>query len=134
MRLSVYDQEVDATLMDLTLSAAIERTYRDLELSITNERIMQLMGDYLFDPHGDGRLLVRQLSGGQKARLQIIKLMANNPNMLILDEPTNHLDLPSIEELEKSLGSYHGAILYVSHDSYFVQNLGGEKITLIAAK
>jgi len=133
LRLSVYDQEVDASLMELTLHQAVERTYQSLELPITNEIVMQLMGDYLFDPHADGRLLVHQLSGGQKARLQIIKLMANKPNMLILDEPTNHLDLPSIEELEKALGSYHGAILYVSHDSYFVTNLGGTKLTLTAA-
>jgi ATPase subunit of ABC transporter with duplicated ATPase domains len=133
LRLSVYDQEVDPALMDLTLHQAIERTYQQLEIPVTNEIIMRLMGDYLFNPHEDGRLLVHLLSGGQKARLQIIKLMANNPNMLILDEPTNHLDLPSIEELEKALNNYHGALLYVSHDSYFVQNIGGEKMTLQAA-
>jgi ATPase subunit of ABC transporter with duplicated ATPase domains len=49
---------------------------------------------------------------------------------LILDEPTNHLDLPSIEELEDALKQYHGAIIYVSHDSYFVKNLGGETIQI----
>jgi ATP-binding cassette subfamily F protein uup len=59
-----------------------------------------------------------------------MNMLANDPQLLILDEPTNHLDLPSIEELEDALGQYHGAIIYVSHDSYFVKNLGGETIPI----
>ena len=58
-------------------------------------------------------------------------MLANDPNVLILDEPTNHLDLPSIEELENALNSYHGALLYISHDSYFAKNLGGSRLTLV---
>ncbi len=57
-------------------------------------------------------------------------MLADDPQVLILDEPTNHLDLPSIEELEDALKQYHGAILYISHDSYFVGNLGGEVIPI----
>jgi ATPase subunit of ABC transporter with duplicated ATPase domains len=57
-------------------------------------------------------------------------MLAGNPNVLILDEPTNHLDLPSIEELENALREYHGALLYISHDSFFARNLGGSEITL----
>jgi ATPase subunit of ABC transporter with duplicated ATPase domains len=76
---------------------------------------------------------VADLSGGQKARLQIIKMLAGDPNLLILDEPTNHLDLPSIEELENALRDYHGALLYISHDSYLAKNLGGGEITLTAS-
>jgi ATP-binding cassette subfamily F protein 3 len=53
-------------------------------------------------------------------------MLANNPQLLILDEPTNHLDLPSIEELETALTKYSGAVLYVSHDGYFRQAMGGE--------
>ncbi|OYW42437.1 hypothetical protein B7Z28_01540, partial [Candidatus Saccharibacteria bacterium 32-45-3] len=68
------------------------------------------------------------LSGGQKARFQLITMLANDPQLLVLDEPTNHLDLPSIEELEMALGGYSGAILYVSHDSYFCEKIGGEVV------
>ena len=50
--------------------------------------------------------------------------------MLVLDEPTNHLDLPSIEELENALATYHGAILYISHDSYFARHLGGTEVII----
>ena len=65
---------------------------------------------------------------GQKARLQLIKMFASNPNLIILDEPTNHLDLTSIEELKESLNRFHGGIIYISHDSYFTNNIGGKII------
>jgi ATP-binding cassette subfamily F protein 3 len=75
-------------------------------------------------------MLVEQLSGGQKARIQLISMLINDPQILILDEPTNHLDLPSIEELENSMKDYHGAIIYISHDSFFANKMGGETITI----
>lgn len=130
LRLSIYEQEMDSSLMQLTLSAAIEQIYRSLNIDFSNENIMRTMGEYLFEPRKDANLTIGQLSGGQKARLQIIKMLANNPNLLILDEPTNHLDLPSIEELENSLANYHGAVLYVSHDSHFAKRIAGERIEL----
>ncbi len=134
LTMSVYEQEINPAVMQLTLTEAIGQIYYDLHLPISSEGIMRLMGDYLFEPYQDGQLRVEQLSGGQKARLQIVKMLANNPNLLILDEPTNHLDLPSIEELENSLMNYHGALLYVSHDSYFAQNIGGEQLVLKSAQ
>ena len=130
LRLSVYEQEANAELLDMPLNEAIEHIYRSQQLAITDEKVMQIMSDYLFNPYEDAGLIVKNLSGGQKARLQIIKMLANNPNLLILDEPTNHLDLPSIEELENTLKTYTGALLYISHDSYFANNIGGENITL----
>lgn len=130
LRLSVYDQEIDPSLLSLTLTEAIEHIYTSQGQQATPETIMRLMADYLFNPHQDGSLPVNHLSGGQKARLQIIKMLAPHPNLLILDEPTNHLDLPSIEELENALSSYHGALIYISHDSYFAQHIGGQKILL----
>lgn len=133
LELSVYDQEINPALLPLTLSEAVAQIYHDLNIPISDEAVMRVMGDYLFNPHHDGKLRIEQLSGGQKARLQIIKMLANNPNVLILDEPTNHLDLPSIEELENALMKYHGALIYVSHDSYFAQNVGGEQLVLRAA-
>jgi ATPase subunit of ABC transporter with duplicated ATPase domains len=60
-------------------------------------------------------------------------MFASDPNLLILDEPTNHLDLPSIEELEEALKSYTGAILYVSHDTYFRKNIAGKVLEIYPA-
>lgn len=130
LRLSVYEQETSDTLLDMSLADAIEHIYVQLGLHASTEAIMRTMGNYLFNPYEDKDVLVRNLSGGQKARLQIIQMLAGDPNALILDEPTNHLDLPSIEELENALRDYHGALLYVSHDSYFAKNMGGDKVTL----
>lgn len=118
VRIGIYEQEVSPDYFELTLKDAIERTYLDRNLKINETKIRGLMHDYLFT-ETDGHVPVAKLSGGQKARLQIIAMLANEPQLLILDEPTNHLDLPSIEELETALGKYSGAILYVSHDDYF---------------
>ena len=131
-RVGVYEQEVSPTYFDLKLHDAIERVYLDKGLTINETKIRQLTSDYLFT-EGDGQVPVRRLSGGQKARLQIIAMLANDPQLLILDEPTNHLDLPSIEELETALEKYTGAILYVSHDNYFREKLDGTVVQIGAA-
>jgi ATP-binding cassette subfamily F protein 3 len=104
--------------------------YHQKNAAINEQLVRQLLANYLFDPMADYNAVVRRLSGGQKARFQIMSMLANEPNLLILDEPTNHLDLPSIEELENALKNYSGAIMYVSHDSYFVEKLGGETVTV----
>jgi len=130
LRLSVYEQETTQDLLELPLKAAIAHIYDGLGLPSHDEAVMRTMGNYLFNPYEDGQTLVADLSGGQKARLQIIQMLAPDPNLLILDEPTNHLDLPSIEELENALANYHGALLYVSHDSYFAEHVGGQSLTL----
>ena len=127
MRIGVYEQEVSDVYFDLPLADAVERMYRDRGLDISETKIRSLLSNYLFD-EGDGRIPLAKLSGGQKARFQLISMLANDPQLLILDEPTNHLDLPSIEELETALAKYSGAILYVSHDGYFRDAIGGEAI------
>ncbi len=127
VRVGIYEQEVSGSYFSLSLHDAIERMYLDKNLSVNETIIRRLMSDYLFT-EGDGLVPVSRLSGGQKARFQLITMLADNPHLLILDEPTNHLDLPSIEELENALERFNGAILYVSHDSYFQQNLGGEVV------
>ena len=127
VRLGVYEQEISSKYFSLTLHDAIERIYLDQNLSITETKIRQLMSDYLFTS-SDSDIEVERLSGGQKARLQIIAMLANNPQLLVLDEPTNHLDLPSIEELENALARYSGAVLYVSHDDYFRKVMGGHAV------
>lgn len=132
LRIGVYEQEIDAKYLPMNLGTAIEHIYLEKDLSITSEIVRQLLSDYLFNPHTDAQTPINLLSGGQKARFQLINMLAGDPQVLILDEPTNHLDLPSIEELEDALGQYHGAVLYISHDSYFTKNLGGETITIQA--
>ena len=124
VRVGVYEQEIASTYLNMPLHDAIEQMYIDRKLAIGETKIRQLMGDYLFTD-ADGMTPLVRLSGGQKARFQIISMLANDPQLLILDEPTNHLDLPSIEELETALERYAGAILYVSHDDYFRRKIGG---------
>lgn len=124
--IGIYEQEVSEKYMDTELLHVVEQMYQEKGLSITEQKVMQLLSDYLFNPSQDGKLTVRNLSGGQKARLQLISMLAANPQLLILDEPTNHLDLPSIEKLEDALSDYGGAVLYVSHDGYFRDAVGGE--------
>lgn len=128
-RVGVYEQEVSPRYFDLTLEQAIEKMYLDRDLSITDTKIRGLLSDYLFTD-ADRSIPLARLSGGQKARFQLIAMLANDPELLILDEPTNHLDLPSIEELETALKAYAGAILYVSHDGYFRQAIGGDVVQI----
>lgn len=125
----IYEQEVSDVYFQLPLVDAIERMYLDRGLTISGTKTRQLLADYLFT-ESDGRIPLAKLSGGQKARFQLISMLANNPQLLILDEPTNHLDLPSIEELEIALEKYSGAILYVSHDQYFREAIGGAVVQI----
>jgi ATP-binding cassette subfamily F protein 3 len=131
VRIGIYEQEVTSTYFELPLEEAVERMYLDRDLPISTTKIRSLLSDYLF-VEGDGKIPISRLSGGQKARFQLITMLANNPQLLILDEPTNHLDLPSIEELETALTKYSGAVLYVSHDGYFRKAMGGE-VLLVGA-
>lgn len=127
VRVGVYEQEVSPQYLDVPLGLAIERMYLDKGLTISDTKIRQLMADYLFVT-GDIDVPLARLSGGQKARFQVISMLANQPQLLVLDEPTNHLDLPSIEELESALARYSGAVLYVSHDDYFRRAIGGDVV------
>ncbi len=130
VKIGLYEQEMNPRYLPMTLNEALEQILRNKNLPINPQKVKQLLSDYLFNPATDGQMLVERLSGGQKARLQLISMLANDPLVLILDEPTNHLDLPSIEELENAMKDYHGAILYISHDSFFANKLGGNEITI----
>lgn len=130
LRIGLYEQEIHPKYLKLTLENALENVLRDKGAPISPQRIKQLLSDYLFNPATDGDMPLEKLSGGQKARFQLISMLADDPVVLILDEPTNHLDLPSIEELENALSAYHGAIIYISHDSYFAGKLGGTTIRI----
>lgn len=117
-RIGVYSQEIGPEFFEMSLKNAIEKIYLDQNLSISEEKIYRILHQYLFSAE-DFKTPIRELSGGQKARFQLIKMLSNEPQVLILDEPTSHLDLPSIEELESALKKYSGAIIFVSHDDYF---------------
>ena len=117
-RVGIYSQEIGSEFFEMNLKDTIEKIYLDQNISITEEKIYRILHQYLFSTE-DFETPIRELSGGQKARFQLIKMLSNEPQILILDEPTSHLDLPSIEELERALKNYSGAIIFVSHDNYF---------------
>ena len=129
VKIGVYEQEIGAEFFELPLRQAIEKVYLSQKLSIAETKIRALLSQYLFTEE-DFETPIRELSGGQKARFQLIKMLASEPQLLILDEPTSHLDLPSIEELENALMNFAGAVIYVSHDDYFRQKIGGEVVKI----
>lgn len=130
LRIGVYEQEINEKYLHMKLEDAILSNYSDAGIPIEDRQLKSLLSQYLFDPIIDGGQKIINLSGGQKARFQLIKMFTSKPNLLILDEPTNHLDLPSIEELEKSLITFQGGILYISHDTYFINSIGGEIVVM----
>lgn len=130
LKIGEYQQEIHEKYLQMTLEDAIRLSYEEKNVPIDLVEIKKLMAQYLFDPKMDARQRLINLSGGQKARFQLIRMFIGQPNLLILDEPTNHLDLPSIEELENALDKFEGGILYISHDTYFIDKMGGRVVTL----
>ena len=130
LRIGEYEQEINDTYLSMSLEGAILLNYSVLGIPLEDRQLKSLLAQYLFDPVIDGRQKIINLSGGQKARFQLMKMFAAKPNLLVLDEPTNHLDLPSIEELEKALSTFGGGILYITHDTYFTKQMGGEVIEI----
>lgn len=110
-----YDQEHHVLDPDKTLFQEIQDAYPDLN----NTQIRNTLAAFLFTDD-DVFKYIRDLSGGERGRVSLAKLMLSNANLLILDEPTNHLDIISKEILENALNSYTGTVLYVSHDRYFI--------------
>ncbi len=94
-----------------------------------DKELFPLMARFLFTPD-DAKKKIAQLSGGEKARVQIAKLMMRNANFLLLDEPTNNLDIPSSEVLEAALEDYDGTVLVISHDRYFLDNIADRIVEL----
>ncbi len=110
-----YDQEIAVLDPDKTIFEEIQSAYPDMN----NTRVRNTLAAFLFT--GDDVFKsIRDLSGGEKGRVSLAKLMLSNANLLILDEPTNHLDMVSKEILENAVKSYTGTVLYVSHDRYFI--------------
>lgn len=116
--IAYYDQEQ----ANLTSNKRVLNELWDEYPTKTEKEIRTILGNFLFS--GDDVLKnVSTLSGGEKARLSLAKLMMLNANFLILDEPTNHLDLDSKEILENALVDFPGTILFVSHDRYFINRI-----------
>lgn len=115
VEIGYYDQEHQVLHMDKTLMEEISDTYPDMTVT----QIRNLLAAFLFT--GDDVFKrIRDLSGGERGRVSLAKLMLSNANLLILDEPTNHLDITSKEILEEAIRNYTGTVLYVSHDRYFI--------------
>ena len=115
VELAYYDQEHHVLNPDNTVFEEISDAYPQM----SNTEIRNLLAAFLFT--GDDVFKeVRDLSGGEKGRLSLSKLMLSRANLLLLDEPTNHLDITSKEILEEAIRNYEGTVIYVSHDRYFI--------------
>ena len=115
VQIGYYDQEHHVLHMEKTIFQEISDTYP----ALTETEIRNMLAAFLFT--GDDVFKeISALSGGERGRVSLAKLMLSEANFLILDEPTNHLDIASKEILEEALNSYTGTVLYVSHDRYFI--------------
>lgn len=126
VEIGYYDQEHHVLHMDKTIFDEISDEYP----SLTNTRIRNILAAFLFT--GDDVFKkIGDLSGGERGRVSLAKLMLSEANFLILDEPTNHLDIVSKEILEKALNDYTGTVLYVSHDRYFINQTATRILDLV---
>ncbi len=115
VNIGYYDQEHHVLTMENTLFEELSDTYPDMTIT----EIRNVLAAFLFT--GDDVMKhISELSGGERGRISLAKLMLSEANFLILDEPTNHLDIVSKEILEQAINNYSGTVLYVSHDRYFI--------------
>ncbi len=126
VEIGYYDQEHHVLHMEKTIFDEISDDYPDL----TNTKIRNMLAAFLFT--GDDVFKrIGDLSGGERGRVSLAKLMLSRANFLILDEPTNHLDIDSKEILEKALNDYTGTLLNVSHDRYFINQTASRILDLV---
>jgi ATP-binding cassette subfamily F protein 3 len=122
-----YFEQNQAEALDL--NKTVMATIHDEVPAWTNEEVRTLLGRFLFS----GEMVfkpVQALSGGEKARLALAKMLLTPANFLILDEPTNHLDIPAKEMLEEALKSYEGTLVIVSHDRYFISQVSNKIVEI----
>lgn len=127
VEIGYYDQEHQVLHSEKTLFDEISDDYPTL----TNTEIRNVLAAFLFTGE-DVFKRICDLSGGERGRVSLAKLMLGNANFLILDEPTNHLDIMSKEILEDAINSYEGTVLYVSHDRYFINRTANRILDLTA--
>lgn len=125
VKIGYYDQEHQVLSLNKTIFEEISDAYPDL----TNTKIRNVLAAFLFTGE-DVFKRISDLSGGERGRVSLAKLMLSPANFLILDEPTNHLDIQSKEILEDALKSYTGTVLVVSHDRYFINSISTRIIEL----
>lgn len=113
-----YDQELNTLNLDHTVLEEIHEQKPELTLT----EVRKLLGAFLFSGD-DIEKMIHQLSGGERSRVSLLKLMLSSANVLFLDEPTNHLDLYAKETLEEALSNYDGTMLTISHDRYFLNKI-----------
>lgn len=122
--IAYYAQEHQTLDYNATLGAEMRKMR-----PMVDRELYGLLGRFMFSPE-DAKKRISQLSGGEKARVQIAKLMMQGANFLLLDEPTNNLDIPSSEVLENALEDYDGTVLVISHDRYFLDNIADRIVEL----
>lgn len=125
VHIGYYDQEHHVLHMEKTLFEEISDEYP----AMNNTEIRSTLAAFLFTGE-DVFKRIGDLSGGERGRVSLAKLMLSESNFLILDEPTNHLDIASKEILEDALNHYTGTVLYVSHDRYFINRTAGRILEL----
>lgn len=119
--LDYYDQEQE----DLRMESTVLDEVWDAHPHLNQTQVRSYLGQFLFS--GDAVFKwVKDLSGGEKARLSLVKRLLNRSNVLLMDEPTNHLDLESKERLEEALEHFDGTLLFVSHDRYLIKRLANQ--------
>ena len=129
VHIAYYDQEHQVLHMEKTLFSELQDTYPFMD----NTQIRNTLAAFLFT--GDDVFKqIKDISGGERGRVSLAKLMLSESNFLILDEPTNHLDIMSKEILENAIENYTGTVLYVSHDRYFINKTATKILDLTGGK
>jgi ATP-binding cassette subfamily F protein 3 len=129
VKIGYYDQEHQVLNPEKTLFDELQDTYPDMD----NTEIRNILAAFLFT--GDDVFKrIKDISGGERGRVSLAKLMLSEANFLILDEPTNHLDISSKEILENAVNNYAGTVLYVSHDRYFINKTATRILDLTEQK
>ena len=122
-----YFEQNQAEALDL--NKTVMETIHDEVPDWKNEEVRTLLGRFLFSGETAFKN-VESLSGGEKARLALAKMLLRQANLLILDEPTNHLDIPAKEMLEEALQEYDGSVIVVSHDRYFISKVANKIVEI----
>ena len=124
---------INGDALSLTGHVHINEAMQRVDAGMNEEKVRGILGAFLFK--GDDVFKkVKVLSGGEKSRLALVKLLLAPPNLLLLDEPTTHLDMSSIEALIKALKDYTGTVVFVSHDVHFIRSIARQTIHIQAGK